>query len=63
MYDKPFSFAFFVSTLGYRRVVRKGKSVFVKRLDRKRESVVATETLHAEYENVCKKLVDEGVRK
>lgn len=63
MYDKPFSFAFFVSTLGYRRVVRKGKTVFVKRLDRKRESVVAFETLQKEYENVCNKLVKKGVRK
>jgi len=63
MSDKPFSFAFFVGTLGYRRVVRKGETVYVKKLDRKRESVVSFETLRTDYENVCKKLVQEGVRK
>ncbi len=52
----PFSFGFFASTLGYHRVVRKGKGVYVKKIDRKRESVLDGEAFREEYKEVCKRL-------
>jgi len=54
MNQKPFSFKFFFASLGYHREVRKGKGVYVKKLDRKRFSVVSHEVMLEEYNQVCK---------
>jgi len=51
--EQPFSFKFFYTALGYHREVRKGKGVYVKRLDRKRFSVVSHEAFQQEYREVC----------
>lgn len=54
MVEKPFSFKFFVSALGYHREVRNGKGVYVKRIDRRRFSIITPEVFKEEYETVCK---------
>ena len=56
MFERPFSFKFFVNALGYHREVRKGKGVFVKKIDRKRQSIISHEVFREEYSNVCNKL-------
>ncbi len=52
--EKPFSLKFFINALGYHREVREGKGVYVKKLDRRRFSIVAPEVFQQEYEQVCK---------
>ena len=52
--EAPFTFGFFVAALGYHREVRKGKGIYVKRLDRKRYSLVTPEAMRLDYEDVCK---------
>ncbi len=56
MLEKPFSFKFFISSLGYHREVRKGKGVYVKKIGRRRFSIVALEVFKQEYETVCARI-------
>jgi len=58
MTKKPFSFKFFTAALGYHREVRKGKGVYVKKLDRKRSSVISHEVFMEEYKKVCERMAD-----
>ena len=54
--EQPFSFNFFVAALGYRREIRDGKGVYVKRLGRKRYSIITAESFKRDYKEVCKRL-------
>ena len=58
MSKRPFSFKFFYTSLGYHRQVRKGKGVYVKKLDRKRVSVISHEVMREDYKKVCECVLD-----
>lgn len=55
---KPFSFNMFVTALGYHGETKNGERVFVKNIDKRRQSIISKEILEKEYMRVCKKLIN-----